>query len=140
MSQRTRVFQESNATKLNDSIDKNCNVSTNIRNYCFRISRLVWSVRLRNLVEEAGVTRSKNEDSEIEDPGFGNVSTSFPTSFHFAFNPGTTLVYFVPNGAQNTRKTKDNALRYLYTMLVVKMRRKKRGGCECSKVERGGWR
>lgn len=52
----------------------------------------------------------------------------FLGGLRFAFNPGTTLAYFVVSGAQNTRKTKDNALRYLYTMLVVKMRRKKRRG------------
>ena len=63
-----------------------------------------------------------------EHPSFGNVSTSFSAAFVLHLILGTTLAYFVVSGAQNTRKTKDNALRYLYTMLVVKMRRKKRGG------------
>lgn len=81
-----------------------------------------------------------NEDGKLRASILRKRFNIFLGGLRFAFNLGTTLAYFVVSGAQNTRKTKDNALRYLYTMLVVKMRRKKRGGWECSKVEREGWR
>ncbi|KOX81026.1 hypothetical protein WN51_09951 [Melipona quadrifasciata] len=51
-----------------------------------------------------------NEDGKLRASILRKRFNIFLGGLRFAFNPGTTLAYFVVSGAQNTRKTKDNAL------------------------------
>lgn len=116
-------------------------VSTKIYDHRCPVSSFIFSpIQITQKLGEKSGLYGQERERQSRAPVLRKRLNVFPGGLHFAFNPGTTLAYFVVSGAQNTRKTKDNALRYLYTMLVVKMRRKKRGGWECSKVERGEWR